>query len=165
MIWDGQPGASNAEKRLRRKEPGEGETAGEASWRRKLGQKGRGKGGWSKCRVRRVGTPSPPEAERISEPGPRHTGVEMSLVLSSVMAVQEASVLGMLKANNTETRTTDLGGMLESSGPTILQTWKLRPRERKGLAQDHMVEWQSQGLCLALELLGQKSFHNCNNSS
>lgn len=41
--------------------------------------------------------------------------------------------------NNTETRTTKLGGMLESSGATILQMWKVRPRERKGLVQGHVV--------------------------
>ena len=70
-------------------------------------------------------------------------------------------MLSWIQANNTETRITELGGMLESSAPITLQMGKLRPREKKGLDQGHMVvQWQGP-TCLHLvsQPLGQNSFN------
>lgn len=66
------------------------------------------------------------------------------------------------KANHTETRATDTGGMLEAPGPTILRLWKLRPGERKGLVQGHV---EVSGRAKAYTLPCHRSFNDDGNNN
>lgn len=81
LTWvrcDHKPGATDAEKKLRRKGSWE-ETTGRASWRRRyVSLPGKGRG--SKCMDRRVGAPNPPKAKHISEAANcKHAWVEGAL--------------------------------------------------------------------------------------